>query len=82
MLHVCHPDVFACETCATQLSLTVNTLSFNGAAPAVQQMRAPAAQMMDIDGLKSQAKAVSSAPRTMRPWRCRLQLPLESHARN
>jgi len=27
--------------------------------PAVQQMRAPAAQMMDIDGLKSQAKSLN-----------------------
>merc|ERR1719163_991545 len=41
------------------LSLTVSSFSFNGAVPAVQQMRAPAAQMMDIEGLKAEAKALN-----------------------
>merc|ERR1719460_1749890 len=38
--------------------LSVSSLSFNG-MPAVQQVRAPVAQMMDIDGLKAQAKSLN-----------------------
>jgi len=40
------------------LSLSLSSLSFNGMAPVVQS-RAAAPQMMDLDGLKSQAKSLN-----------------------
>jgi len=41
-----------------QLALTSSTLSFNGVAPAMQT-RAAAPQMMDLEGLKAEAKALN-----------------------
>jgi len=42
-----------------QLALSSQTLAFNGAAPMMQSTRSAGVSMMDIDGLKAQAKSLN-----------------------